>query len=137
VTPERQRLHCCPKGVEHLLVQELIPQPGSEAFDEAILLRLARRDVVPADAALILPFEDRATCQFGSVVADHQIGFTVEPDHRVQLASNPAAGERGVCHERRAFARFFIDHREDAEPTVDAEPVGDEVQAPPLRRTRG
>ena len=32
------------------LVQKLVPQPAVEAFDEAVLLRLARRDAMPADA---------------------------------------------------------------------------------------
>jgi hypothetical protein len=91
MVPDGQRLRCGVKAVEDLLVQEFLPQPVVEALDEAILRLLARRDVVPANAALGLPFEDRATVQFGSVIADHQIGFPVEPDHSVQFARNPAA----------------------------------------------
>ena len=40
---------------EQHLVEQFIPQPTVEAPDEGILHRLARRDVVPGDAALIGP----------------------------------------------------------------------------------
>ena len=43
---------------EHMLVQALVPQLAVEALHEAVLLRLARRDVVPFDATLLLPGED-------------------------------------------------------------------------------
>ena len=37
---------------EQGLVQELVPEAADEALDEGVLGRLARRDVVPVDAAL-------------------------------------------------------------------------------------
>lgn len=47
------------QGGENLLVQAFITEPAVEAFDEAVLLRLARRDVVPGHAGVIGPLEDR------------------------------------------------------------------------------
>jgi hypothetical protein len=43
---------------EQVLVETLVTQPPDEALDEAVLLRLARRDVVPLQAALLLPAQD-------------------------------------------------------------------------------
>ena len=55
---------------EQGLVQALIPQTPVEAFVEAVLLRLARRDVMPADAGIVGPAEDGVGGVFRAVVAD-------------------------------------------------------------------
>ena len=57
-----------PPGLEHgagmrqrseqRLVQQLVAQPAIEALVVAVLLGLARRDVMPADAGLVGPAED-------------------------------------------------------------------------------
>lgn len=41
-----------------MLVEALIAEPSVEAFDEAILHWLAGRDVMPFDAAILLPSQD-------------------------------------------------------------------------------
>ncbi len=46
------------KRPEQGLVEQLIPQATVEALDEAVLLRLSRSDVVPADAGLVRPLQD-------------------------------------------------------------------------------
>ena len=43
---------------EQVLVEALVAQPAVEALHEAILHWFARRDVVPFDAALLLPNQD-------------------------------------------------------------------------------
>ena len=45
--------------VEQVLVEALVAQPAVEALHEAILHRFARCDVVPFDAAFLLPRQDR------------------------------------------------------------------------------
>jgi hypothetical protein len=52
---------------EQRLVQAFVPEPPVEAFHEAVLHRLSRRDVVPVDAPLLAPSQDRHTGQFGAV----------------------------------------------------------------------
>ncbi len=47
--------------VEEVLIQALIAQPAIKALDEGILCWLSRRDVVPLDADLADPFQDRMT----------------------------------------------------------------------------
>jgi len=43
------------QAAEQVLVQTLVAEPAVEALDEPVLLRLARRDVVPSDATFLLP----------------------------------------------------------------------------------
>ena len=52
---------------EHMLVQALVPQLAVEALHEAVLLRLARRDVVPFDAVVLGTFEHGISGELGSV----------------------------------------------------------------------
>ncbi len=58
------------------LVQKLIPHPAVEAFDETVLHRLARRDVMPIDLVLSTPLQDRVRGQFG-VIARREEGLLV------------------------------------------------------------
>ena len=48
------------KIAEQMLVETLIAQPAIEALDEAVLGRLAGRDVVPFHAPFFLPAQDGA-----------------------------------------------------------------------------
>ena len=72
-----------------MLVEAFVPQPTVEALDRPILHRLARRDVVPLDLALLLPSERRVRPEFGAIVRDNR---------------------------RRAFPAKVVDDGEHAEP---------------------
>ena len=52
---------------EQVLVEAFVAQSAVEALDEAILHRFARRDVVPFDAALLLPSQDGVRRELGAV----------------------------------------------------------------------
>lgn len=56
-------------------VQEFVPQTTVETFGEGILGRLARRDVMPVDLAVIGEGQDRVRSELGPIVADHRCGF--------------------------------------------------------------
>ena len=58
---------------EHMLVQALIPQLAIEALHEAVLLRLARRDVVPLDAIPLRPLEHGVAGKLRAVVGDDHL----------------------------------------------------------------
>ena len=55
------------QGGEHVLVEALVAQPAVEALDERVLHRLARLDVMPADA-VGRPPEHCHAGEFGSAV---------------------------------------------------------------------
>ena len=51
--PGREHGPCLRHGSEQRLIQALIAQPSVEAFDESILSRFARRDVMPFHLPLL------------------------------------------------------------------------------------
>ncbi len=48
-------------------VEAFVSQFAVEAFNEAVLLRLSRRDVMPIDAGFLNPFEDRRAGELSAV----------------------------------------------------------------------
>lgn len=67
VSPKGQLAPCIVQAVEHSLVQELVAQAAVEAFDDGILLRLSRVDVMPLDIVVVCPFQDRPAGELGAV----------------------------------------------------------------------
>ena len=55
-----------PVAAEQVFVEALVTQSTVERFHEAILHGFARGDVVPFDAAILLPGKDGVRCQFQS-----------------------------------------------------------------------
>ena len=82
---------CLAERCEERLVQELVPQPPVEAFDESVLGRLARRDVVPADVPLLALAQDRHAGQFGPIVRYDGFWSASLGDDRIQLPRHALA----------------------------------------------
>lgn len=75
-----------------MLVQALVAEPAVEAFDKAILLRLARRDVALQHSLLLLPLQDGVRRRLRAVIADDHHRSAAPPlDDPVQFAPDPAA----------------------------------------------
>src|SRR5215831_9563344 len=55
---------------EDVFVEAFVPEAAIEAFDKGVFDRLSRRDVVPSNAAFLLPSQDGVRSQLGAVVAD-------------------------------------------------------------------
>ena len=55
---------------EHVLVETFVPEATIQALDEPVLHRLAWRDVVPLDLAILLPLQDCPRCQLGPGVGE-------------------------------------------------------------------
>ena len=73
------------QGSEQRLVQQLVTQTTVEALVEAVLLRLARRDVVPAHTGVVGPGQDGVGRVFRAVVADDRLGSPASQDDGVEL----------------------------------------------------
>jgi len=71
---------------EQRLVQELVPEPAVEALDEGVLDRLAGIDVVPINACVRCPGQDRVAGQLGAVVAADRPGLAVDGDEKIEFA---------------------------------------------------
>ena len=89
VAPCRNQLAGMAQAVEEMLVQALVPQAAVEALDEAVLHRLARRDVMLFDLPFLLPFEHRVRGQLRAVVADHHAGKPAHLGDPVELPGDP------------------------------------------------
>ena len=68
VDPSRDQIAGMGEVAEQRLIQELVPHPTVEAFDETVLHGLAGRDLVPFDPLLGAPLQDCVRGQFGPVV---------------------------------------------------------------------
>src|SRR3546814_2071702 len=73
VLPGRQHDPGLSQRGKQRLVEQFVPQPTVEALDEAVLLRFARRDVMPFDPLLLAPAQDRHAGQLGAVVGEAQL----------------------------------------------------------------
>ena len=66
VAPERQRSTGIGQAVEDFLVEAFVAQAAVEGLDVAVLLRLSGVDVVPLDAVVVGPFQDRLAGELGA-----------------------------------------------------------------------
>lgn len=121
---------------EQRLVQQLVPQAAVEALDEAILHRLAGRDVVPLDPRRASPDQDGVGGQLAAIVAHDHLRPAALCKQPVELASNPHTRQRRVRHQCQALAGAVVDDRQDPEAPAVGHLVGDEVQRPALVRSQ-
>ena len=113
VTPQRQLLAGISETVEDL-IEAFIPQAAVEALNQAVLLRMRRIrkqsgglfsrrlagvDLVPGNAGITRPFEDRGAGEFGAIITDDAVGFAVNPDHRGQLPCHPRTRKAGIGNQ--------------------------------------
>ena len=115
---------------EQGLVEELVAHPAVEALDEAVLHRLAGRDVVPIDLVIDCPAKDRVRGELGAIVTDDHSWLAAGLDEHRQLAGDPYARDRGVGDRRQALTGYIVDDVEDAEAPAKRELVVDEVERP-------
>src|SRR5580658_203555 len=122
------------QATEHVLVEALVAEAAVEAFNEGVLHRLARRDVMPTDASILLPAQHGVGGELAAVVADYHQRLLALRDDRIELACNPAAGDRGVDNQRQALAGEVVDNDEHPKAPTIGQHNGDKVEAPTLGR---
>lgn len=93
------------KAEEQALDQEFITHPAVEPLDEAVLHRIAGRDVVPLDAMILRPGEDGVRGELGAVVGNNYVRPAATADQVGQLAGDTTAGDRLVGDCSQAFVR--------------------------------
>jgi Transposase IS116/IS110/IS902 family len=108
-----------------------------ETFDEGVLNRLSRIDVMPIDLGLFRPEKDGVACELGAIVADNCLGPATPPDQNIEFAGDPEARKRDVGDDRQAFPDAVIEDGEDPEAPPADELVGNEIQRPPVVRSQG
>ena len=128
IAPQGQLLAGIGETVEDLLIQAFIPQAAVEAFDQAVLLRLAGVDVMPGHAGIAGPFEDRGAGELGAIIADDAAGLAVNPDHRGQLSRHPCTRKAGIGDQRKVLSGAVVDDSQNAKLARRPEGVGDKIQ---------
>ena len=113
---------------EQVFVEALVAQAAIEALDEAVFNWHPRRDVMPLDLALLLPFQDGIRCQLRSVVADHHAGIAAHPGDVVEFTGNALSRQRSVHDRRQAFPAEVVDDTQHPETAPVREAVRHEVQ---------
>jgi hypothetical protein len=125
------------QAVEELAVQQLVPEPGAEALDEAVLPWAARGDVGGLGADGRDPFLDRLGHELGAVLGadmarhatqDEQIGQDIDHVRGLELASDP---------DRQALVRELVDEVEHAVLSSIVSAVLDKVVRPDVVRALG
>ena len=125
------------EAVEQVLVETFVPQAAIERFHERILCRLPGCNVVPFDAGLLHPFQDRVTGQLRAVVRDDHLRAATLVDQTGEFPRNADTRQRDIDNRRQGLACEVIDDAERPEPPAIAQGVGDEVEAPSLVRPLG
>src|SRR5918997_6192434 len=125
------------QAVEDLPVEQLVPEPGVEALDEAVLPRAARRDVGGPGTHGRDPFLDGLGHELGAVVGanvarhaahDEQVGQDIDHVRGLELASDP---------DRQALVGELVDEVEHAVLPSVMGTVLDKVVGPDVVRVLG
>lgn len=105
---------------KQVLVEALFPQTAVEALHEAVLHRLAGREVVPLDLTFLLPFEDRVRGELGPIVVEHHERIPPHLGDPVQLAGDTLARQQCIDDRCQAFPAEVVDHAQNAEPATSS-----------------
>ena len=100
--------------------------------DEAILLGLSRRDVMPIDACVLNPLQDCHAGELSAVVRYNRLWHAALSNDAIQFSRDPLTRQRRVRHQHQVLAAEVIDNRQDAEPASICQRVRHEIQAPAL-----
>ena len=128
VTPAGQFLAGVREAAEDLLIQAFITQAAVESFDQPILLRFTGVDVMPGDASIACPFEDRGAGELGAVNADDAVGFAVNPDHSGQLPRHARPRDAGIGNQPQILTGAVIADRQNTELARRTEGICHKIQ---------
>src|ERR1700730_6808894 len=114
---------------EYMLVQAFVAQAAVKGFDECILHRLARGDVMPVESAK-RPTQHRGAGELAAVITDYHLWYLALDRQTFQFAHDPHATNRGIDHTGQAFPAEVVDYAEDAKAAAVTERVRHEVERP-------
>ena len=118
------------KRFEHVSIKSLVPVGSIEAFDECVLIRLARLDVVEPNALVSAPTGKHLREVFRAVVQADRVGFASPLHQPIQRVHHPGTGYVGVNHDVQGLAYTLIRDVQRAKATTVMQRVGHEVHRP-------
>jgi hypothetical protein len=127
VAPVRDDLTRLGQIQESVLVQALVSESAVEAFDEGVLHRLARLDIVPSHPPRDPP-QNGDTSQFAAVITDNDFRRAAIADELFEFAHHTYSAERRIDHGGQAFAAEVVDDAQNAEAPAVTQTVSDKVE---------
>src|SRR3977135_1709811 len=121
---------CLDERAEHVLVEALVAQLAVEALHEAVLHRLARRDVVPVDPALCRPAQHGVRGQLRPVLAPDPRGLPPDRPQALEHTHDPLAWQRRVDLYAQAPPRELVLDVEHTKAATALQRVRHEVEHP-------
>src|SRR3977135_534523 len=121
---------CLDERAEHVLVEALVAQLAVEALHEAVLHRLARRDVVPVDPALCRPAQHGVRGQLRAVVGHDHRRLTPDRHQAIEHTHDPLAWQRRVDLYAQAPPRELVLDVEHTKAATALQRVRHEVEHP-------
>ena len=119
-------------GIEHLDVQELIPQLPVERFEVAVLPRAAGLDVEGLYPHAPKPLPDRPRRELRPIIRPEEAGRPTQDEELGQPPQHVIAGDPPRDVDGQALASELVDHGQEPEQTAVAGPGEQEVVAPDM-----
>lgn len=94
-----------------------------ERLDVAVLLGLSGVDVMPLDAVLVGPLQDRLAGELGPIVTDYASRFAVDANQGVEFPRHSGPRDAGIGDQAEVFAAAVVIDRQDAELPAGPEGV--------------
>jgi hypothetical protein len=127
---------CQRQATEHVLVKALLVETPVKALDESVLDRTPGRDIVPSDAASLLPAQDGVRRELSAVVADDHQRLLRATTMASELASHPAAGDRVSTTSVRHSRVKSSNNDEPSKAATLGQHIGDEEKGYSQRHAR-
>lgn len=136
-SPRSDPAPCFPEIAEPAGVKTLVAQPSVEAFNESVLNRLSRFNVIELDSVIDSPREKVTAGEFAAVIHANPFWSATLRDHTVQRTGNATAGQTGIDFQGEAFAGEGVDNRQYADRPPVGQTIVNEIERPLLIRLSG
>lgn len=115
-----------------MLVEALVAELAVEAFDVAVLHRLARIDQSMLDAVPLGPDNEGPAGELRTIVGAYDLRIATEARGLVQQANDEIPADAVVHHDVHALVSEVVGHRQALDATTARKRITDEVHAPDL-----
>jgi hypothetical protein len=116
--------------MEVVLVKTFVSKSAVEAFNESVLNRFSRRDMVQFYAAIGGPAGHRERTHLRAVVENDCLWIAAQLGDHVERARHSFAGKTEVRLEREVLSRTVVAYGQDSKSATVAKTVVNEIERP-------
>jgi len=121
---------------EAILVEAFVSKLAVEAFDERVVVGLARPNKVELDACAVRPRVHDIPCELRAVVAPNRANLASQLGQSLEHLRNACCSDAEVDFDRQALVGEVVDDRKHLKPASALNPVPNEVDRPHLIGSR-